>query len=295
MNIEYLNFRGFNVTSNEKYEVESSGKGEFTVIPSAYSGIENTRTLSVNKSDVMSIYSYIPEKVDFSLQPGCDGEACESCLSYRVVLGLKNQGYLELNIVSDVPVNNIIPSGVLGVQVTLETTMSDKRALTIPFNSWLLNSGVTDFDCSNVNGLINNVTTVPAINGIQYQWTDEAIKAYFGIFDSNGPSQSTSIKELVSRWLETKVSDYLVANPGAPLTDVILGEVKDFTYDGVVYGGFKLRFGGIGIPGVTGQGPEEQPLTAVQFSKTMTQAYPFKWSDIFVAPESAGGGAPPEA
>tara|TARA_R110002020_G_scaffold140042_3_gene311259 strand:+ start:7574 stop:8455 length:882 start_codon:yes stop_codon:yes gene_type:complete len=290
MNIEYLNFRGFNITSNEKYEVESSGKGEFTTVPSAYSGVENTRTLSVNKSDVMSVYSYIPELADLSIEgQGCGPNECKNCLSYRVVLGLKNQGYLELNVVSEVPVNNIIPNGGLGV--TLETTMSDKRALTIPFNSWVLNSNVTDFDCG--DGIINNtINTVPAINGIQYQWIDEAIKAYFGIFDSNGPSQSTSVKELVSRWLETKVSNYLIANPGAPLTDVILGEVKDFTYDGVVYGGFKLRFGGIGIPVVTGQGPEEQPFTAVQFSKTKTQTYPFKWSDIFVAEESAGGPGP---
>jgi hypothetical protein len=295
MNIEYLNFRGFNVTSNEKYEVESSGKGEFTVIPDAYSGVENTRTLSVNKSDVMSVYSYIPEALDFSAQPDC-GNACKSCLSYRVVLGLKNQGYLELNVVSDVPVNNISPSGVIAPAITLETTMSDKRALTIPFNSWVLNDSSSEFDCADVNGLLNGITSVPAINGIQYQWTDEAIKAYFGIFDSNGPSQPTSIKELVSRWLEAKVSDYLVANPGAPLTNVILGEVKDFTYDGVVYGGFKLRFGGIGIPAMTAQAPgEAQPINAVQFSKTITQTYPFKWSDTFVPLESAGGGAPPEA
>ena len=296
MNIEYLNFRGFNVTSNEKYEVESSGKGEFTVIPAAYSGIENTRTLSVNKSDVMSVYSYIPELADLSNDnPGCSSNECKNCLSYRVVLGLKNQGYLELNVVSDVPVNNIIPSGLISPSVTLETTMSDKRALTIPFNSWVLNSTLTDFDCSDVNSIVNLIPSVPEINGVQYQWTDEAIKAYFGVFDSNGPSQPTSVKELVSRWLENKVSDYLIANPGAPLTDVVLGEVKDFTYDGVVYGGFKLRFGGIGIPSITGQGPEEQPYTTVQFSKTMTQTYPFKWSDIFVSAESAGGGAPPEA
>ncbi len=288
MNIEYLNFRGFNVTSNEKYTVEEDGKGGITQVGDSYQGLENVRTLTVNKSDVMSIYSYIPEIVDLN-----DGEcaACYGCLSYRVVLGLKNQGYLELNIVSDVPVNNMTSDG---ISLFTDTTDSGYRALTVPFNSFALNSTVAGFNCSgNVNPRISTLNNVDLINGIQYQWTPEAIRAYFGVFNSN-TSDATSVYELVSRWLEEKVSEYLIANPGAPITDVVLGEVKDFTYDDgtgpVTYGGFKLRFGGIGIPA-----PDVGADSVVLFDKVQNPTYPFRWSDIHAIETSAGGGGESEA
>jgi len=220
MNIEYLNFRGFNTTSQTKPVFTDTGKGEVVSFNEMYYGIENTRTLTVNKDDVMSIYSYIPEIANLGNE-AC--AACNICLSYRVVLGVKNQGYVELNIVSDVPVNSLIGLG------NTFTTQSTAAGI----------SEDADFDIA---------SPIAAINGIQYEWTDEAIKAYFGVFNSNVGTAPTSVTELISRWLEAKVSDYLVANPGAPITDVVLGEVKDFTYDGVTYGGFKLRFGGIGVP-----------------------------------------------
>ena len=281
MNIEYLNFRGFNTTSQTKPVFTDTGKGEILEFDEMYYGIENTRTLTVNKDDVMSIYSYIPEIVNLG---GGECGTCNMCLSYRVVLGVKNQGYLELNIVSDVPVNNL--SG-LASPFTTQTTAAGLRALTVPFKSWVLNNA-TGYNC--LLGEENVVSTpVEPINGIQYEWTDEAIRAYFGVFNSN-IGTITSVNELISRWLEAKVSDYLVANPGAPITDVVLGEVKDFTYDGVTYGGFKLRFGGIGVPSpaVNSEAGE------VVFTKNNATTYPFRWSDIYVV-ETSGGGAPPEA
>ena len=283
MNIEYLNFRGFNATSNKKFYVIDSGKGELTDIPAMYYGIENTRTLTVSKSDVMSIYSYIPEKANVG-----DGEcaACNVCLSYRVVLGLRNQGYLELNVVSDVPVNNV-DNGAPGELVTL-TTDSGVRALTVPFNSWVLNTANSEeSNCpASIENTLNEISSpIALINGKQYNWTPEAIRAYFGVFNSDG-SQSTNVRELVSRWLEEKVSEYLVANPGTPLTDVVLGEVEDFTYDGVTYGGFKLRFGGIAIPK-----PSFNIAEGVfEFTQNITTTYPFRWSDIYVDQTSGGGG-----
>ena len=288
MNIEYLNFRGFNATSNKKFYVIDSGKGELTDIPAMYYGIENTRTLTVSKSDVMSIYSYIPEKANVG-----DGEcaACNVCLSYRVVLGLRNQGYLELNIVSDVPVNNVEDGGP-GEIVTLATD-SGVRALTVPFNSWALNSNVSE-DSACGGAMTENINLIQSpvalIGGKQYQWTEEAIRAYFGVFNSNG-NQATNVRELVSRWLEEKVSDYLVANPGTPITDVVLGEVKDFTYEGVTYGGFKLRFGGIGLPKPFFNIAEGKYV----FTQNVTTAYPFRWSDVHVVDVSAGGPPPMEA
>tara|TARA_Y100000748_G_scaffold302062_1_gene303502 strand:- start:723 stop:1589 length:867 start_codon:yes stop_codon:yes gene_type:complete len=283
MNIEYLNFRGFNATSNKKFRVIDTGKGEFAELEDMYYGIENTRTLTVSKSDVMSIYSYIPETANVG-----DGEcaACNVCLSYRVVLGLRNQGYLELNVVSDVPVNNV-ENGAPGELVTLATA-SGVRALTIPFNSWVLNTANSEeSNCpAAIESTINEISSpIALINGKQYNWTEEAIRAYFGVFNSDG-SQGTNVRELVSRWLEEKVSDYLVANPGSPITDVVLGEVEDFTYDGVTYGGFKLRFGGIAIP---------KPLfnideSSFDFTQNITTTYPFRWSDIYVDQTSGGGG-----
>ena len=289
MNIEYLNFRGFNATSNKKYRVIDTGKGEFATIDAMYYGIENTRTLTVSKSDVMSIYSYIPETANVG-----DGEcaACNVCLSYRVVLGLRNQGYLELNIVSDVPVNNVEDGAAPGELLTLATD-AGVRALTVPFNSWVLNNNVSQ-DSACGGAMAENIfqiqSPVALIGGKQYQWTEEAIRAYFGVFNSNG-NQATNVRELVSRWLEEKVSDYLIANPGTPITDVVLGEVEDFTYEGVTYGGFKLRFGGIGIP---------KPFFSISegkyvFTQNVTTAYPFRWSDVHVVDVSAGGPPPMEA
>jgi len=285
MNIEYLNFRGFNTTSQTKPVFLDSGKGEVLSFDEMYYGIENTRTLTVNKDDVMSIYSYIPEIVNIG-NGAC--EACNVCLSYRVVLGVKNQGYVELNIVSDVPVNNLTGDG---EPFTTQTTAASVRALTIPFKSWVLNNG-TGYNCllgSDADFTI--ATPVAPINGIQYEWTDEAIRAYFGVFNSN-IGTITSVSELISRWLEAKVSDYLVANPGAPITDVVLGEVKDFTYDGVTYGGFKLRFGGIGVPSPAVSSLDEG---TVVFIKNNATTYPFRWSDIYAIPTSAGGGGESEA
>ena len=289
MNIEYLNFRGFNTTSNIKYTVVDSGKGELGQVEDMYYGIENTRTLTVGKSDVMSIYSYIPETVNFG---GGECAACNMCLSYRVVLGLRNQGYLELNIVSDVPVNNVEDGAAPGELLTLPTA-SGVRALTVPFNSWILNINVSgDSSCGGVmTESIDNIQSPAAlIDGKQYQWTEEAIRAYFGVFNSNG-SQATNVRELVSRWLEEKVSDYLIANPGTPITDVVLGEVEDFTYEGVTYGGFKLRFGGIGLPKPTFNIAESKYI----FTHNVTTSYPFRWSDVHVVDISAGGPPPMEA
>tara|TARA_R100000664_G_C2754700_1_gene142318 strand:+ start:1688 stop:2554 length:867 start_codon:yes stop_codon:yes gene_type:complete len=282
MNIEYLNFRGFNTTSNVKATFTDPGKGEFEKVEDMYYGIENTRTLTVNKSDVMSIYSYIPETVNLGAGE-CSG--CNVCLSYRVVLGLKNQGYLELNIVSDVPVNNVqeLGPGQLG---TLSTD-SGLRALTVPFNSWVLNNNVSeDSTCGGqmTNAIFEIQSPVALLDGKQYQWTPEAIKAYFGVLNSDG-NFATSVRELVSRWLEEKVSNYLIANPGTPLTDVVLGEVKDYTYEGVTYGGFKLRFGGIGIPKPFFSLDKNQYV----FSQNVATAYPFRWSDTYVVSTSAGG------
>tara|TARA_B100001175_G_C19501450_1_gene638317 strand:+ start:1367 stop:2239 length:873 start_codon:yes stop_codon:yes gene_type:complete len=290
MNIEYLNFRGFNTTSQAKEVFLDTGKGEILESTEMYYGIENTRTLTVNKDDVMSIYSYIPEVVNLG---GGECENCNMCLSYRVVLGVKNQGYLELNVVSDVPVNNL---GGSGEPFITESTAAGIRALTIPFKSWVLNN-TNGYNCQlgEGNGANNITTPVEPINGIQYEWTDEAIRAYFGVFNSN-IGTVTSVTELISRWLEAKVSDYLVANPGAPITDVVLGEVKDFTYDDgsgpVTYGGFKLRFGGIGVPSPIISSFDES--TAV-FQKNDTTTYPFRWSDIHAVETSAGGGGEPEA
>lgn len=288
MNIEYLNFRGFNATSNNKFRVIDTGKGEFIQVEDMYYGIENTRTLTVSKSDVMSIYSYIPETANVG---GGECAACNVCLSYRVVLGLRNQGYLELNVVSDVPVNNI-QNGVPGELVTLATD-SGFRALTIPFNSWVLNTANSEeSNCpAALSSDINQISSpIALINGKQYNWTEEAIRAYFGVFNSDG-SQATNVRELVSRWLEEKVSDYLVANPGSPITDVVLGEVEDFTYDGVTYGGFKLRFGGIAIPRPQFDADEG----TFDFTQNITTTYPFRWSDIYVDQTSGGGGGGGEA
>ena len=286
MNIEYLNFRGFNTTSQTKPVYTDSGKGEIISFDEMYYDIENTRTLTVNKDDVMSIYSYIPEVADLG-QGECS--SCNVCLSYRVVIGVKNQGYLELNVVSDVPVNNLVFDEAIEGYTT-QASASGIRALTIPFKSWVLNSS-TGYSCLlNLDELPIDTPVAP-INGIQYQWSDEAIRAYFGVFNSD----SVSINELISRWLEAKVSDYLVANPGAPITDVVLGEVKDFTFGGVTYGGFKLRFGGIGIPAPA---ITEDPLTGtseVVFTKNKATAYPFRWSDIYAVEFSAGGGGPVES
>ena len=278
MNIEYLNFRGFNTTSQTKPVYTDSGKGEVIGFDEMYYGIENTRTLTVNKSDVMSIYSYIPEIANLG---GGECADCNVCLSYRVVLGLKNQGYLELGVVSDVPVNNLTTNG---EEFTTQTSAADVRALTIPFKSWVLNSS-SGYNCPLGESPIINTPIAP-INGIQYEWGDDAIRAYFGVFNS-----SVSITELISRWLEEKVSDYLIANPGAPITDVVLGEVKDFTFDGTTYGGFKLRFGGIGVP-LPGLNEE---ISEVVFTKNQATAYPFRWSDIYAIETSAGGGGPAEA
>lgn len=279
MNIEYLNFRGFNTTSQTKPVYQDSGKGEILSFDEMYYGIENTRTLTVNKDDVMSIYSYIPEIAN--LGPGESCETCNICLSYRVVLGVKNQGYVELNIVSDVPVNNLTGDG---EPFTTQTTAAGIRALTVPFKSWVLNNA-TGYNCLLRDDGLGIATPIAPINGIQYEWTDEAIRAYFGVFNSN-IGTATSVTELISRWLEAKVSDYLVANPGAPITDVVLGEVKDFTYNGVTYGGFKLRFGGIGVPSPAVSDFTLEPV----FVKNNATTYPFRWSDIHAIDTSAGGG-----
>jgi len=284
MNIEYLNFRGFNTTSQTKPTYIEDGKGEFTSFNEMYYGIENTRTLTVNKDDVMSIYSYIPEIVNLG-NNSCG--ACNICLSYRVVLGIKNQGYLELNIVSDVPVNNLTGDG---EPFTTQTTAAGVRALTVPFKPWVLTNN-TGYNCLlGEDANFDIASPIAAINGIQYEWTDEAIRAYFGVFNSNIGGAPTSVTELISRWLEAKVSDYLVANPGAPITDVVLGEVKDFTYDDgsgpVTYGGFKLRFGGIGVPSPA----LNEDAGEVVFVKNNATTYPFRWSDIHAISTSAGGG-----
>tara|TARA_R100000805_G_C3611849_1_gene112559 strand:- start:41 stop:988 length:948 start_codon:yes stop_codon:yes gene_type:complete len=310
MSTQYLKFRGYNVTSQQdSLYVPGPGGDEGTFTPNNVSSIENTRNLVVKKEDIVNIYSYIPENANIE-DPAVEGQPCDycrACLSFRVNLALKNMGLVELQVVSEVPVNNIFKDG---SNIGFFETASDKRALTIPFESWLLNND-NGFSCFNAddspynclnedtNAPAPGITVVPPINGIQYQWTQEAIKAYFGIFDDPnwGPNGGTSPGEIISRWLEEKVSKYLTANPGGPITEVVLGEVKDFTYDDgkngpVTYGGFKLRFGGIGMPCVINY---ENPNTGVEEyvlnQKVFSNSLPFKYSDRRIG-STVGGNIP---
>ncbi len=306
MSTQYLKFRGYNVTSqlDEEFLPDPQG-GEGLVLAKNSYGIENTRNLVVKKEDIVNIYSYIPENaelIDPSSEQAC--VYCRGCLSFRVNLALKNMGLAELQIVSEVPVNNVERGGPNDL-VLLETA-ADRRALTIPFESWLLNND-NGYGCFNApespygckNGDTNSpapgIPVVPPINGIQYQWTENAIKAYFGVFDDAPWSfDGTSPAELISRWLEEKVSKYLIANPGAPITEVALGEVKDFVYEGVTYGGFKLRFGGIGMPCVTEiETPFSDPATEefVLNQKAFSNSLPFRYSDRRIG-STVGGNIP---
>ena len=309
MSTQYLKFRGYNVTSQQDDEyLPNPQGGEGIVVEKNSYGIENTRNLVVKKEDVVNIYSYIPENASPN-EADSEGSCiyCKGCLSFRVNLALKNMGLVELQVVSEVPVNNVQRDG--GSTLTLLETAADRRALTIPFESWLLNNDNgfacfnaqnSPYDCKNenTNSPAPGIPVVPPINGIQYQWTQEAIKAYFGIFDDPnwGPGGGTSPGEIISRWLEEKVSKYLIANPGGPITEVVLGEVKDFVYEGVTYGGFKLRFGGLGMPCVTQRTvPFSSPSTEefVVNQKAFSNSLPFRYSDRRIG-STVGGNPPPQ-
>ena len=169
---------------------------------------------------------------------------------------------IEAQIVSEVPVNKLDATNSKETTPVLVAQDSGLRALACPFQAFAskdyqstgVNTFVSPCDCGTLgeylDGLGKSGTGLPTINGKQYQWTEEAILAYFGIFTTQTGSPAAgpqvSVRQTVLNWLEEKVSKYLVSNPGTPTTNVELGEVKDFTYKGVTYGGFKLRFGAIG-------------------------------------------------
>jgi len=295
MNIEYLKFRGYTAVNQAGVKCVPNELGDIDVKATFFPSIENSRTLTVNKDDVQSIYSYAPESVSLP--------DLTKILSFRVVLGLRNQGYLELQIVADVPVNAVIDDPNNVGQAALTSNASGIRALTLPFSSayntdlspsaWTLGPvGGSGNSCAAFENIAEN-STIPAINGKQYQWTKKAIAAYFGIFGVD--AVDISLELVVSNWLEQKISDYLVANPGGPITDVDLGEVKDFVYDDgngpVTYGGFKLRFGGVGEPCALPDSlaPIEGTGLSVSEGSTVKTGYPFRWSDVYVGPSSAGG------
>tara|TARA_Y100000592_G_scaffold89256_1_gene146243 strand:- start:43 stop:990 length:948 start_codon:yes stop_codon:yes gene_type:complete len=257
MDLQYLKFEGFNLATQtglksfpipSEYEELAGG--------ACYPVIENTRTLKIDKDDIDTIFGYEP--VIYTV----NGSNFGTLLSYRVVLDLANKGMIEAQIVSEVPVNKLDATNSKETTPVLVAQDSGLRALACPFQAFAskdyqstgVNTFVSPCDCGTLgeylDGLGKSGTGLPTINGKQYQWTEEAILAYFGIFTTQTGSPAAgpqvSVRQTVLNWLEEKVSKYLVSNPGTPTTNVELGEVKDFTYKGVTYGGFKLRFGAIG-------------------------------------------------
>mgnify|MGYP003109159831 CR=1 FL=1 len=263
MDLQYLKFKGFNLTNQVGVRSFVDEGGETAFADGCFPVIENTRTLQIDKDDIYNIYGYEPEIY------AINGSNFGTNLSYRIVLDLESKGLVEVQIVSEVPVNAINENANQAGSIDdtfLTTQDSGLSALTVPFQAFLsrdlggIGLDTTENLCVNGNGCdpINDYfdtiqksgATVPVINGKQYQWTKDAILAYFGIFTTQTGSPlagpNVSVRETVLSWLEEKVSKHLVGNPGSPVTDVELGEVKDFVYNGVTYGGFKLRFGGLG-------------------------------------------------
>jgi len=263
MDLQYLKFEGFNLANAQGVRSYEDELGAVDFADSCFPVIENTRTLQIDKDDIYSIYGYEPEIY------AINGSTFGTNLSYRVVLDLESKGLVEAQIVAEVPVNaineNANQAGSIDGTFLLGQD-SGLSALTIPFQSFLSrdNEGiglnttsnlcVNGSGCTPINDYFDSIekagTGVPAIGGKQYQWTKEAVLAYFGIFTTQTGSPiagpQVSVRQVVLSWLEEKVSKHLVGNPGSPVTDVELGEVKDFVYEGVTYGGFKLRFGGLG-------------------------------------------------
>ena len=263
MDLQYLKFEGFNLANAQGLRSFTDEGGALAFADSCFPVIENTRTLQIDKDDIYSIYGYEPEIY------AINGSTFGTNLSYRVVLDLESKGLVETQIVAEVPVNlineNANQSGSIDENFLLGQD-SGLSALTVPFQSFLSrdNQGIgldttsnlciNGSGCTVINQYFGNLEKsalgVPAIGGKQYQWTKEAVLAYFGIFTTQtggpGAGPQVSVRQVVLSWLEEKVSKHLVGNPGSPVTGVELGEVKDFVYEGVTYGGFKLRFGGLG-------------------------------------------------
>jgi len=263
MDLQYLKFKGFNLANQQGVRSYVDELGETQFADSCFPVIENTRTLQIDKDDIYSIYGYEPEIYQIN------GSNFGTNLSYRVVLDLESKGLVETQIVAEVPVNaineNANQSGSFD-DTFLTTQDSGLSVLTVPFQSFLSrdsegiglntteNLCVTGSGCQAIDEYFDILEKagagVPAIGGKQYQWTKEAVLAYFGIFTTQTGSPlagpNVSVREVVLSWLEEKVSKHLVGNPGSPVTDVELGEVKDFVYEGITYGGFKLKFGGLG-------------------------------------------------
>jgi len=317
--MEYLKFRGYNLACASTVVSSTNCAGTNVDTRSVASVIENTRTLQVKKEDVETVFVYEPSY--FAQTAG--EEVSNQLLSWQVNLALKNGGYVQLQVVSQVPVN-ALAEGSTGAIPTWTNNYAGFDALAVPFNSWVertlspdlpINKGTIPRGRVNVCTLIDNYFADPGssgemlpVNGKMYTWTEDAIKAYFGIFNSD--KARVKAKEVIAQWLRDKVSNALAANPGRPVTEVDLGEVKDFTFDGVTYGGFKLRFGGIGnlcvgnqtqcINGVDtdvhiyGPGLDSQQETGVPgeyFQIGGLYATPFKYNDRKL-PQDAGGPPP---
>ncbi len=282
--MEYLHFKGYNLTvqktSRRRPDLAACGGNEAESY--AHFGIEQVRTLQIKKEDIENIFIYEPYS-QFEKTVSAKGiieTQLGQKLSWRVVCALTNGDYVELQVVSEVPVNAISgkyqgsPDKSDGL-VFLETP-AGFNALATPFQAWTTknNSGVgintipeTVEDGPNymINqrlvGLPGFEGEMPAIEGKVYDWSAEAIAAYFGVFDNGqidtgfGSSVSAvDVKRLVGEWLVDMVSKYLVSSPGRPVTEVTLAEVPDFTYNNgketITYGGFKLKFGALGCPSI---------------------------------------------
>ena len=313
MDLQYLKLDGFNLATQvgvrslpipSEYEQLTGG--------GCYPVIEKTRTLKIDKEDIDTVYGYEP--VIFTE----NGSNFSTLLSYRVVLDLGNKGMIEAQIVSEVPVNKLDATSAKDSTPVLVGQDSGLRALACPFQAFasrdVEGTGVQTFtqpcECNSLSEYFDELSksgnSLPTINGKQYQWTEEAILAYFGIFTTQTGSPAAgpqvSVRQTVLNWLEEKVSEYLVSNPGRPDTLVDLGEVKDFTYDDgsgpVTYGGFKLKFGAIGtycpVPAYNSDPATSGPLPLIWDWCTsahnegecersaVTWNVPFRYNDTYV-------------
>ena len=284
--MEYLHFKGYNLTvqkASRRRDEQATCGGVFTENYALF-GIEQIRTLQIKKEDIENIFIYEPYS-QFEFEQDGKGQIENQIgqkLSWRVGCSLTNGDYVELQVVSEVPVNAI--SGVYGGSpdpadgINFLSTPAGFNALACPFQAWTSKNnskvGIDTVPETRLNGkntIIENGLgfiapgvggEMPVIEGKKYDWSSEAIQAYFGVFDNAlqgtgfGPDDvlSVDVKVLVANWLREMVSEYLVSAPGRPVTEVTLGEVKDFTYDDgtgpVTYGGFKLKFGALGCPSI---------------------------------------------
>ena len=284
--MEYLHFKGYNLTvqkASRRRDEQATCGGVFTENYALF-GIEQIRTLQIKKEDIENIFIYEPYS-QFEAVINGKGQVEDQIgqkLSWRVGCSLTNGDYVELQVVSEVPVNDI--SGIYGGSpdpadgLNFLSTPAGFNALACPFQAWTSKNvskvGINTIPETRLNGKDVNINNgiglgpgpgidgeLPAIAGKKYDWSAEAIQAYFGVFDNATQSTgvgtqvpSVDVKVLVADWLRQMVSEYLVAAPGRPVTEVTLGEVKDFTYDDgtgpVTYGGFKLKFGALGCPSI---------------------------------------------